>query len=166
MNNFVDLTGRRFGKLIVIERVEINQRRQTQWRCQCDCGNEVVVTGGNLVSGNTKSCGCYHSEVLAELNKARATHGKSGTRLYRIWIDMRRRCTNPKCAAYANCGGMGIKVYNEWMNSFPAFQEWALSNGYQENLSIHRIDANGNYQPANCRWGTAKERNYNQRRTA
>lgn len=155
--HLVDLTGQKFGRLTVLERAENAKDRKTRWLCRCDCGNEIVVYGRYLRGGNTKSCGCYHRERAKTLGEANATHGLSHTRLYVIWSGMVRRCHNPKAQRYSDYGGRGISVCDEWRDDFLAFREWALSNGYQEDLSIDRMDNNKGYSPDNCRWATDAE---------
>lgn len=132
------------------------------WLCQCDCGNEVTVSGNRLRSGNTKSCGCLRRELVSKRFK---THGAGKTRLYRIWRGMRQRCNNPKHKYYKNYGGRGILVCSEW-DSFEAFHDWADCNGYDEsapsgNCTLDRIDSDGNYCPVNCRFVSMKEQQNN-----
>lgn len=160
MGKFIDLTGQKFGRLTVIKRAEkINNR--IKWLCKCDCGNEKKVNSAELLSGNTKSCGCYQKE---QTSKARKTHGLSKTRLYRIWKDMKVRCSYNKNDNFHWYGERNISVCQDW-NDFSAFAEWAIKNGYNDFLSIDRIDTNGNYCPDNCRWISQKEQCKNRRNT-
>jgi len=153
MRRFLDITGQRFGKLTVVSLDKNTGNRKARWNCICDCGKKIITIGCDLRSGRTTSCGCSR-KGKAPKNK---THGKSGigNRLYEIWLGMRKRCNNskPKNRYYH---GRGIKVCTEWDN-FQIFEMWATSNGYAENLTIDRIDNDGNYEPSNCRWVTMKE---------
>jgi len=149
--NFQDLTGQRFGNLTVIAEGPKTNSGRTTWVCRCDCGKEKIVRAHNLKRGTTISCGC-HKYALA---KERLTkHGDSQKRLYRIWWNMIHRCEYKKSNRYKNYGGRGISVCEEWRNSYEEFRDWALSNGYSDDLSIDRIDVDGNYCPKNCRWVT------------
>ena len=144
-----NLTGKRFGKLIALEKVRIGYSKY-KWRCVCDCGNEHFVNTYHLLHGDVKSCGC-------ERFKACVTHGMTETRLYHIWCTMKARCLRPTSQKYERYGGRGITVCDEWRDDFTKFYDWAVSNGYRDDLSIDRINNDDGYYPENCRWATAEQ---------
>lgn len=151
----VDLTGQRFGRLTVIRRCGTAENLKPTWLCQCDCGNKKIVRGSDLKSGKQISCGCRRKEGTHLI------HGKTNERIHRIWANMKTRCTNANIKAYKDYGGRGITVCDEWLNSFESFYKWSIENGYSDNLTLDRIDADGNYCPENCRWATMKEQQRN-----
>ena len=154
----IDMAGQKYGRLTVVALDRVENRR-AYWKCMCDCGLTVVAAAGNLRSGNTKSCGCLHREAVIAVGKRNTTHGESHsnrTRLYTIWCGMKQRCNNPKHQAYYLYGGKGVGVCDEWKD-YSVFKEWALKNGYANNLCVDRIDPSKGYCPENCRWITASE---------
>lgn len=164
MGKFIDLTNKKFGRLKVIERGKNSKHNQIQWKCICECGKEILVLGSHLKSGHTKSCGCYQREKTSEYCKNNVkNYGEKKTRLYRIWQAMKTRCYNSNAINYKNYGGRGIIICDTWLNDFQAFKNWAINNGYNDNLTIDRIDTNGIYEPSNCRWSTYETQNNNQR---
>ena len=160
MKKIADYTGKKYGYLTVLEFVK-RENKKTYWKCKCDCGKEIIIPITYLTSGSTKSCGCYRKKVCK--NNAKITHNMSKSRLYRIWIEIKRRCYNKNRNSYKYYGYRGIKVCDEWKNDFINFYNWAINNGYKENLTIDRINVNGNYEPSNCKWSTVKEQNNNMR---
>ena len=155
MSKELDLTGKRFGKLVAIQIDKNPNTKRRKWMCLCDCGNSVSVATNHLTSGQTISCGCRRYETKNQ------THGMKQTRLYGIWCGMKKRCNNPNDHNYKNYGARGIKVCAEWEKDFVAFNCWALLNGYSDDLTIDRKDNNGDYCPQNCRWVTHSEQQSN-----
>lgn len=154
----IDLHGQKFGRLTVLSRAK-NRKQFTMWLCKCDCGNEVVVSTNALLVGHSTSCGCKREENFNSYK-----HGKSYSNLYRRWLGMKSRCLNKNNARYKNYGGRGITICDEWLdkeNGFMNFYNWAIANGYKKELSIDRINVDGNYEPSNCRWITLQEQNWN-----
>lgn len=152
----LDLVGKTFGRLTVTEFAGI-KKQASYWRCKCSCGSEVVVAGACLTSGNTTSCGCRRVDRVREVVKK---HDGNGTRLYRIWKNMRTRCRNPHFPQYKDYGGKGIDVCNGW-DDFVEFKRWADSHGYSDGLTIDRIDCSKGYSPDNCRWVDIKTQQRN-----
>lgn len=157
-HNFKNLTGERFGRLLVLNYAG-KRGRQVTWNCQCDCGQSKIVRALHLRSGHTQSCGCLQIEAVSS---SFTTHGESTSREFSTWLSMIQRCTNPKSTSYPGYGGRGITVDPRWINDFSAFLSHigrAPSPGHQ----VDRIDNDGNYEPGNVRWATKKQNARNRR---
>ena len=165
MNKAFDLKGKKFNRLTVISRQNNYKDGSSKWLCQCDCGNKVVVLGGHLRSGHTKSCGCLQKEICKAI-KHKPKHGMAKTKIYKTWNGIKNR-TNPnnknKFSYYKNYSGRNIKICKEWEEDFINFYNWAMANGYKEGLTIDRINNDGNYEPSNCRWVAMKKQQNNKR---
>jgi len=161
MGKFKDLTGQKFGRLIVISiQPRNNKREKIKWICNCDCGNKNInIRGSDLITGKIQSCGCLRIESITK-------HGKYNTKLYKVFQNMKSRCLNKNNPTYTYYGDRNIKICSKWLdveNGFINFYNWAIDNGYHEGLSLDRIDNNGNYSPENCRFVTKKEQSRNTR---
>ena len=149
---YQNLVGQKFNKLTVLKEVG-KDKQGIKWLCQCDCGNTTILHTKTLKSGNIKSCGCLSHK-----------HGQFGKRIYQTWADMKRRCYNPSNKSYKYYGALGVEVCQEWKENFIPFYEWAIANGYNDELTIDRINPYGNYEPSNCRWVTREEQVHNTRK--
>lgn len=163
-----DFSNYKFGLLTAVKIVGKDSSNKTKWLCRCECGNEVILTTDRMNGKNqTKSCGCLR---LRKGNQYSLKHGKSKSKLYSKWANMKDRCYNSNCRNYKNYGARGIKVCEEWLgeNGFANFYSWASKNGYDEDAeygecTLDRIDVNGNYEPLNCRWVDVLTQNNNMR---
>lgn len=153
--NFKDLTGQKFGRLTVISRSEPHISKGgfviVQWNCQCECGKICTVKSQSLTTGKTKSCGCLARELTSKRSR---THNKTHSRLFNIWSNMKGRCYNKNNQKYYRYGARNITICDEWKDNFETFYEWSMNNGYADDLSIDRINNDGNYEPSNCKWAT------------
>ena len=149
----IDLSGKNFGRLIVLEQCGRNSDKRILWLCSCICGNSVVISGKLLSNGDTKSCGCLRKQLMTK-------HGHSRTRVYRTWQNMIQRCLNPLNKSYADYGGRGITICQRWL-TFDNFLEDLGEN--PTNQTLDRIDNNKGYDKSNCKWSTPKQQSHNRR---
>jgi hypothetical protein len=166
MSMLKDIRKQRFHRLLVLQYVRSDHRGEAMWKCRCDCGAIITVSGGNLRSGHTTSCGCWMREHNARLH---FTHGEAASRTrnqkrtteYQIWHSMRKRCFDPNCPAYKHYGGRGITICKRWLK----FENFLADMGRRpKGKSIDRVNNNGDYKKSNCRWATAKQQVNNRRR--
>jgi hypothetical protein len=162
----MDIAGRRFGRITVISLSHIN--KNSYWHCKCDCGNEFIAIGNNMIRGKQVSCGCFKKELTGEL---RRTHGETKTRFYQIWAKMKSRTLNKNDGRYGDYGGRGISIHEKWVDYQNFKSDMYASylkhiNEFGEyNTTIDRVDNDGNYCKDNCKWATYKEQNANRRNT-
>ena len=160
-----ELTGKRFTRLLVIKRLGNTKHGHTFWKCLCECGREHNVASGELLNGDTKSCGCLKRERIARVTykHGHAKRGRWGSPTYQSWLAMHNRCTNPKQINWPDYGGRGIRICERWRGEH-GFQNFFADMGHRPmGKTLDRIDVSKNYEPDNCRWATRVEQRSNQR---
>lgn len=165
MSKAIDMTGYKFNGCEVIEKESYKIHDRVAWLCVCYCGEYFSATGKHIRNESVKSCGCLRKEILGSQGEKNKKHGETNSKLYSVWRGIKKRCRVSNTPNYEHYGGRGIDVCDEWYYDFESFRDWAIKNGYEEGLSIDRIDNNGDYEPSNCRWSTMKEQQNNRRNT-
>lgn len=162
-NRIKDLTGQKFGKLTVLSYAFSDKHRVSHYLCECECGNQKIISGQNLSKGLTKSCGCIKKSKKSNDKPQKRDRFKwaSYDRIYRIWYGIKYRCYYKTSTSYKKYGAKGVTMCEEWKNDFQNFKQWALENNYAENLTIDRIDNSKGYQPDNCRFVDYQTQNNN-----
>lgn len=174
MIDYLEYVGKKINRLTILDfgpdKIRKDGSKRRTYECLCECGNKIVAEAYNVITGVTKSCGCLSKERIREMGQSNIKHGGISKhapyeyyRLYKRWELMKSRCNNPNNRQYNNYGGRGIGVCDEWNNSFDNFKNWALQNGYSIDLTLDRIDVNGDYEPNNCRWTDMKTQSNNKR---
>lgn len=160
MSKLIDMTGKKYGRLTVLEKAYY-ANRNVYWKCLCDCGNVTIKKGILIRLGKTASCGCLHKEFVGSLNR---THGMGKTKINYVWLDMKARCLNPNHKRYKDYGGRGITIQKEWQDFLGFYND--MKDTYREGLTIDRIDNNKGYSKENCRWVSMVTQNNNKRNSA
>lgn len=156
--------GKKFGTLSIVGFE--HKENSWYWLCKCECGSEKLYNPYKVINGTTKSCGCGKITRCREMTqKYRVKHSGRKERLYHIWRGMKDRCHNPQSRDYEHYGAKGVEVCAEWLNDYATFRKWALNNGYENHLTIDRINPYGNYEATNCRWLSLSLQNRNKRKT-
>jgi len=169
MARFIDLTGKKFGRLVPMKFVGKDKSHHTLWLCRCDCGREKIINSHGLKNGNTRSCGCLRIDRTSKTGKNNKKHGHARkgktSKTYSTWKSIIQRCNNPKNPDYKYYKGRGITVCKRWSNKKTGFQNFLKDMGERpKGLSIDRTNNDGNYNKRNCRWATSKQQASNKKR--